>query len=254
MQPPLKYRKGIPFFYDKSESDFTQDVYERYDAMVVRQSLLHLADNLWQGYPMQPVLDFVDQHLRLTGNASVVELGCSVGRLIATLAIRNPKVDFWGLDYSYQLVRRAQDFWINQKAINLDATGRGLAKHLAPGRALQNLQFGLAKAEELPFGQDTQDAVLSSFLLDRLQDPICALEEMHRVLKVGGQMLLITPLNYTKADHWRDLYPPPKLRDRLTSMGFEIMAAQENLMVIEPLDVHGNVIVWKCWAAVCRKR
>ena len=66
-------------------------------------------------------------------------------------------------------------------------------------------------------------------------------------------MLMTAPLNFTKTDHWRDLYPASKLVDHLTSMGFEIMAAEDNLMVIEPLDLHGNVIVWKCWAVACRK-
>jgi ubiquinone/menaquinone biosynthesis C-methylase UbiE len=254
MKDPIRYRNGIPFFYDKSESEFSQDIYERYDDMVLRQSLLHLADELWQGYPMQPVLDFVDKHVEWVACTKAVEVGCSVGRLIASLAMRYPAVDFWGLDYSYQLIRRAQDFWIDQKSINLDASGRGLAKHLALGKSLENLQFGLAKAEKLPFDHDSQDLVLSSFLLDRLQDPITALQEMHRVLKADGQMVIVSPLNFTKGDHWQELFPAPKINLLLGEIGFELMVTEENLMVIEPLDVHGNVILWKCWAAVCRKK
>ena len=47
MKIPIQTRQGIPFFHDKNEKEFQQDPYERYDPMVIRQSALHLADELW---------------------------------------------------------------------------------------------------------------------------------------------------------------------------------------------------------------
>ncbi len=47
MQPPLRHRNGIPFYINKTEAEFKDDVYERYDEMVTKQTALHLADDLW---------------------------------------------------------------------------------------------------------------------------------------------------------------------------------------------------------------
>lgn len=253
MIDPIEYRHGIPFFCEKSESEFSRDIYEKFDEMVGRQSALHLADDAWQIYSSQGVLDFVLDNLQIIPESKILELGCSVGRLIATIAMDFPKSQCWGLDYSYQLLRRAKEFWIDEKSINVDLSGKGMKKLLVKGKALKNLQFGLSRAESLPFENESQDVVISSFLLDRLEDPVSGLNEMHRVLVPGGQMLMITPLNFTKSDHWKHLYPPSNIADFLRNLSFEIDVWEENLMVIEPLDLHGNVIVWKCLATACRK-
>jgi len=253
MIDPLEYRQGIPFFCKKSESEFSRDIYEKFDEMVGRQTALHLADDLWQTYSSQGVLDFVANQLEIVPNARILEIGCSVGRLIATLAMEYPSSHCWGLDYSYQLLKRASEFWIDAKSINVDLTGKGMKKLLVKGKALQNLQFGLSRAEELPFDDESRDIVISSFLLDRLQDPIAGLREMHRVLVKGGQMIMVTPLNFTTADHWKELYPMANIKHVLTEIGYQIETWEENLIVIEPLDIHGNVILWKCLAVACKK-
>ncbi|MEL6923914.1 MAG: methyltransferase domain-containing protein, partial [Bacteroidota bacterium] len=170
----------------------------RYDEMVTRQTALHLADELWNGYPMQPVLDFVTKHLHIPPKAKIVELGCSVARLIAGLAQQYPDSECWGIDYSYQLLKRAKEYWHFEAVVNIDGSFRGMKPVIARGTMLNNLHFGLAKAEALPFDDASQDVLINSFLLDRLQDPVKGLQEMHRVLKPGGQLIMISPLNFTK--------------------------------------------------------
>jgi len=73
------------------------------------------------------------------------------------------------------------------------------------------------------------------------------------VLKIGGQMIMITPLNFIEAIHWRELYPVDKIRFQLMRIGFDIVKYNDQIMVKEPLDVHGNAIMWKCIGLVCRK-
>ena len=253
MQPPLRHRNGIPFFHDKTESDFKEDVYERYDEMVTKQTALHLADDLWNGYPMQNTLDFITGHIGLPGAGNVVELGCSVGRLIGTIAEAHPATNCWAIDYSYQLLKRTKEYWIDGRTIHLDASIKGARKILLQGKVLKNLRLGLAKAEALPFDSESQDIVLSSFLFDRLNDPGMGLEEMARILRPGGQMIMISPLNYTKSKHWEAYYPTEKIKTHLIDVGFCISTWEENHMIIEPLDIHGNVVLWKCLAVVCGK-
>ncbi len=265
MKPIIINRKGIPFFHEKTVLEFQQDVYERYDEMVVRQSALHLADELWSRYPFQPVFDFAEKHYlveTLHCNVSteteteinIVEIGCSVGRWIATLAKRYPKATCWGIDYSYQMLKRANEFWVQGKDISIDLTNKGFLKQSIKSEILSNLKFALAKAENLPFDDNSQDLVLNSFLIDRLENLMHGLEEMYRVLKPNGKLIVVTPLNFNKAEHWKTYYPPIQLSNILKEMGFEILDWKEDIMVNEPLDFHGNVVCWKCLGFVVKKK
>jgi len=253
MQTPIKYRKEIPFFYNKSEQEFRQDAYERYEEMVVRQSALHLADVLWEMYPMQAILDFANPYYPNLKAPNVLEMGCGVGRWVATLAQKYPKATCWGMDYSYQMLKRAQEFWVKGKQISIDWSHKGFERLEQKGYTLDNLHFGLAKAEQLPFSENSQDIVLHSFLLDRLEYPQIALKEMYRVLKPRGSMIGVTPLNFNKVTHWKHFYPPIKIRQLLEKIGFNIITWDTSFVIKEPLDRHGNSIRWNCLGFVVHK-
>ena len=128
MKSAITHRRGIPFFYKKTALEFQQDVYERYDEMVVRQSALHLVDELWTSYPFQPVFDFAEKHYPEAAEINILDIGCSVGRWIATLAKRYPKANAWGIDYSYQMLKRANEFWVQGKEISIDLLRQSLAR------------------------------------------------------------------------------------------------------------------------------
>jgi SAM-dependent methyltransferase len=253
MLTPLYNRRDIPFFYDKSDHEFRQDDYERYHEMVVRQSALHLADLFWERYPFQPVFDFGEKYYPKEQEINILEVGCGVGRWIAGLAQRYPISNCWGIDYSYQMLKRANEFWLAGQEISIDLKDRGLDQILLKSETLHNLKFGLAKAEKLPHENNSQQLVVSSFLLDRVDNPMQCLKEMYRVLVPSGQLILISPLNFKIADHWTRYYPPSKLSDILSDIGFDILDWQEDMIVHEPLDAHGNSITWQCLAFVVRK-
>ncbi len=253
MRAPFLYRKSIPFFYDKSPVEFQQDRYERYDSMVIRQTAIHLSDELWKQYPLQPVLDFAQPYLP-SAPQTITELGCSVGRWIATLSQQYPAAKCWGLDFSYQLLKQAHGFWIEQKEISLDSTRLGFSSiNNLNGHAISNLNFGLAKAADLPFADNSQDLVVHSFLLDRVADPTAALREHFRVLSPKGLLIFITPLNFQEAALWSDYYPAIKIHQLLTKLGFSILDWREDLEIIEPLDARGNAVVWKTIGVVAQK-
>ncbi len=255
MQEPISSRGAIPFYYDKSEAEFQADPYERFDPMVVRQSALHLADAIWGHYPMQAVLDFGKPYISLASEAKVVELGCGVGRWIATLAQTWPHAQCWGLDYSYQMLRRAQEYWVDGATVHLDLRAKGFPERRSlVGRSLPNLSFGLAEASQLPFTDNSQDLVLSSFLLDRLSNPKRGLAEMSRVLKPGGRIILITPLNFSKAEHWEQFYPPVKIALLVPDLHLQILEWQEGIEIHEPLDAHGNGVHWKALGMILEKQ
>lgn len=254
MKGPVLHRGKIPFFHKKTETEFQQDAYERYDPMVIRQSALHLADDLWGAYPFQPMLDFAQPHRLIPTQGEVVELGCGVGRWVGELAQQHPEATFWGLDFSYQMLKRAREFWVDGVDLHLDLSPKGFQNpSLVRGFKLNNLSFGLAKASELPFSPNSQDLVFHSFLLDRLPDPKKALSEWHRVLKPGGMLIFVSPLNFAQASQWRDYYPPVKLSLMLQGLGYKLLEWQEDLLVEEPLDIRGNAVAWRCLGVVAEK-
>lgn len=255
MKAPIHSRKDIPFFYNKTETEFQKDPYERFDPMVLRQTAIHLADEIWETYPLQPVLDFAKAHLPQGKTTSILEIGCSTGRWIASLAKAYPESTCWGIDYSYQMLKRARDYWVEGHDIYLDFSRQGFSKTLElKGIRLQNLQFGLAKAGELPFEKESQDVVVHSFLLDRLDNLKSALIEMYRVLATGGKMIFVTPLNFQKTKDWEQYNPPIKIYQLLVELGFDVLEWREDLTIWEPLDARGNSICWKCIGVVAVKK
>jgi ubiquinone/menaquinone biosynthesis C-methylase UbiE len=67
------------------------------------------------------------------------------------------------------------------------------SKVLFMQRRLPNLEFHMAEAQSLPFADGIFDRVLCIEVIEHIKNPEQALDEMHRVLKPGGQLILATP-------------------------------------------------------------
>ena len=65
----------------------------------------------------------------------------------------------------------------------------------------------VADAEALPFPENSFDTVVCPAVLSHVRHPQKAVDEMHRVLKPGGRIILTTafifPLNSHPVDYWR---------------------------------------------------
>jgi len=61
-----------------------------------------------------------------------------------------------------------------------------------------NIDFKVGSAYELPWGDGTFDAVVSSDVIEHLQDTTRYLEEIKRVTKVGGVVVISTPIRFTE--------------------------------------------------------
>lgn len=254
MRAPVSYRRDIPFFHQKTAQEFQKDPYERYDEMVMRQAALHLADDFWGFYPFQTHLDLAQQYYPTSPNPHILELGCSVGRWIGTVALQHPEAHCWGIDYSYQMLRQAHELWVKGKGIAIDLGSIGCSKNFErPGHQLKNLQFGLSKAENLPFDDNSQDLIFNSFLLDRLENPTKGLEEMYRILKPNGTLILTTPLNFNQTSHWENYYPISKIATIVQQIGYTIDSWEDSIKIREPFDLHGNEVIWNCLQFIARK-
>ncbi len=246
---PLYHRHGIPFYHDKSEAEFRRDPYERYESMVLRQSFLHYGEIPGQPYPFQAILDqlagikfFPEQHQPV-----IAEIGCGLARIIGHLAANHPQSQCYGIDYSYQMLRWAQQHWREGKTLELDWSERGFPKQQISGLQLDNLHLALARAEALPFPDESVKLLFSSFLFDRVDDPAAALSEMHRVLQPGGTLFLFTPLNFQRADLWQQWGQEGQIALHLDQLGLRPnWTSTTKLAIQEPLDASGNYLNWNC--------
>jgi len=100
--------------------------------------------------------------------ATVLDIGCGDGTAAATAAPLLPGHRIVGVDWSQDALRRARARL--PYAIRGELTGTGL-----------------------PFRDGSVDAVLFSEVVEHLVDPDSALDEIRRVLRPGGHLMLSTP-------------------------------------------------------------
>lgn len=112
------------------------------------------------------------KELELSGNEHVLEVGCGRGF------------------YEHMLSYIFPDLYINAIDINNDylTKARNTVKK-------DNVSFLQADALHLPWKDNTFDRILSTEVLEHLPDDLTALQEMYRVLKPGGRVVITVPNN-----------------------------------------------------------
>lgn len=107
---------------------------------------------------------FLLPHLR--SGMMLLDCGCGPGSITLGLAEAVAPGEVTGID-------------INEKQIEE-------ACNLAEQQQISNVRFQVANIYELPFEDETFDAVFAHTLLEHVKDPLKAIKEMYRVLKPGG--------------------------------------------------------------------
>ncbi len=103
--------------------------------------------------------------------AKVLEAGCGVGAQTRLLVKRNPGIELMSVD-------------VSEKSL---ASAIGLKQQ--PG--YENVTFQQENVNSLSFADDTFDHIFVCFVLEHLDEPVAALEELKRVLKPGGTVTCI---------------------------------------------------------------
>lgn len=104
---------------------------------------------------------------------SVLDCGCGTGSVIELLHEKYPDKHYTGLDLTPEMIRVAQ------------------AKNLS------NTNFVVGDCENIPFPEDTFDAIISSNSFHHYPNPQAFFNSTYRVLRKGGRLVL---RDYTSSD------------------------------------------------------
>ncbi len=246
---PLGFRKNIPLYYPKTEAEIKADSYERYNPNVLRS-----ARNFYEAGYGNKLLQHIQENIDLDDLTKIVELGCGSGYLIGNLAALNPNAECVGLDYSYQMLKMADQVFKNpnEKEITLSAFQNGMEDFHIQTQNLNNLSYGLSDACLTPLQDEVVDFCFSCFLWDRVGDPEKLLAEMTRIVKPGGIILIISPFNYLTEKGWKDWHPIDKVKQKISDSGLQFVR-KEHFNLSELLDIRGNKVVWEVDSLLFKK-
>lgn len=159
---------------EKKISGMFDSIASKYDRMNHGMSLG--IDRLWRRRFVRRLAK------KLPEKAAVLDLACGTGDLTKALSDRGYHVT--GLDISSEMM----------------AIGREKCRYLSPKPS-----FVLGSAEQIPFPDDTFDAVTIAFGLRNFDHRARCLAEIRRVLKPGGQ-LAVLEFAVPRNRHWNKIY------------------------------------------------
>lgn len=101
---------------------------------------------------------------------------------------------------------------------------------------------GLGEAADLPFGDGSFDLVTALDVVEHLDDDVAAFQEMKRVLRPGGQILVTVPAHrflwgdQDEVNMHKRRYTANELRQRLVESGFEVVrVSYMNALLFAPI-------------------
>lgn len=161
----------------------------------------------------QPDNEWTLELLGISSSENILEIGYGPGKAIQKAYALCPKCQIVGIDHSEEMMAAASR--LNRKAV-------------AAGAA--DLRIGVVEALEFPEG--TFDKAFSINCVYFWPDSSRGLQELHRVLKVGGKLAI------TVRDKKRQAYRPysgDNLKKMLSQVGFSTVEIYSNGLPSHPL-------------------
>lgn len=145
-----------------NESAVELTVRDQYDQLAKQY------DQRWKNYIID-TLTFLKTWANFPADAVILDVACGTGELERLLSMENPHQQIVGIDLSDQMLSQAR-------------------------RKLQGfptIHFQQATVRSLPFPDQSFDVVVSANSFHFFDDPLACLNEMQRVLKPEGQLILL---------------------------------------------------------------
>ena|GEM_PF-554016 len=243
--PEALIDRTIPIFAPKSSQELAADKYENalenvdyYTGIVAYGAqLLGLggAESLYE-----TINALVLKHLYRDRTYTFLDVACGTGRTIYDLAALFPDSNFVGLDYSYLMAQRAKAILMDSHTIDIDVKRYGFGKPQLQGKGYENVAIVQGDAMALPFKTASFDCVCNTYLIDRVADPILAIQESIRVLKKGGLLVLTDPLSFDQASNYQKPLSPQQIIEIVQQAGINVQGAHDGLLFRQKADLREN--------------
>ena len=128
--------------------------------------------------------DLLHQGTEYQQGELVLEAGCGIGAQTKILAKRNPETNFLSIDISADSLHQASMMIEEEDISNVDLQRENII--------------------DMSFPDNTFDHIFVCFVLEHLNEPEKALNELKRVLKIGGSLTVI------EGDHGSCFWTPEK--------------------------------------------
>lgn len=141
--------------------------------------------------------------------------------------------------------------------VEIAASAVAHATREAQRRGFSSIRLEVSdRADALPFPSSSQDLVIASHVLEHVPDDTACIRELHRLLRPGGALIVLVPLNERHRDpnHVR-AYTTAQCRSQIESQGFTCLHAEENewlYYLVESLYVAHQRQTWGPLASLGR--
>lgn len=116
---------------------------------------------------IEPLYEVIVNEIKKENGGKILDVGCGNGNLFALLG--DERYELYGIDFSQNMISQATI------------------------RCGDRASFEVADAEELPFEDDTFDIIVCNASFHHYIHPEAVLNEMHRVLRDGGKLIIGDP-------------------------------------------------------------
>ena len=124
-------------------------------------------DNSRDGKFVEPMYGIILDEIQKSPSGKILDVGCGNANLFSMLP--DGKYELCGVDFSENMIAEAER------------------------KCCEKAEFKVADAESLPFDDNTFDIIVCNASFHHYIHPDAVLEEMHRVLKDGGKVLIGDP-------------------------------------------------------------
>lgn len=165
----------------------------------------------WMNKLNEGMYQMVFDHLDTTNSKSILELGIGNGKFLFEIAKKNQTIHFSGIDISKTLLRKAK---------------KNNSEFIKNGQV--NILYGNVNA--IPYADSSFDSIYSTNTIYFWENPAAVLEEIKRVLKPNGKLLLALNTHHDMTLNQYDskfftFYSEEKVIALLEGNGFRIIGS-----------------------------
>lgn len=152
----------IKFKQKSGEKMINHPVQEQYN------QLAKIYDSRWKSY-LENTLTFLKDWAEISPEETLLDVACGTGEFESLILNQSPSQSIVGIDFSEEML--------------------DIARYKC--QAFPDVSFQVSSAETLPFAESSFDVIVCASAFHYFEHPSTALEEMRRVLKNDGRVIIL---------------------------------------------------------------